>query len=93
MLFRSKHVSRKYHLIRQFVGEGQIRLCKVHTDMNVSDLLTKTLSLAKHVQHREAMCVKLLLQTIIIDSSASGRLLEICPRDNNKCVIIHISVS
>ena len=58
---KNKHVSRKYHLIRQFVGEGEIRLCKVHTDMNVSDPLTKTLSLAKHVQHREAMGVKLLL--------------------------------
>ena len=43
---KNKHVSRKYHLIRQFVGEGEIRLCKVHTDMNVSDPLTKTLSLA-----------------------------------------------
>ena len=45
----------------QHIGEGEIRLCKVHTDMNVSDPLTKTLSLAKHVQHREAMGVKLLL--------------------------------
>ena len=58
---KNKHVSRKYHLIRQFVGEGEIRLCKVHTDMNVSDPLTKTLSLAKHVQYREPMGVKLLL--------------------------------
>ena len=58
---KNKHVSRKYHLIRQFVGEGEIRLCKVHTDMNVSDPLTKTLALAKHVQHREAIGVKLLL--------------------------------
>ena len=58
---KNKHVSRKYHLIRQFVGEGEIRLCKVHTDMNVSDPLTKTLSLAKQVKHREAMGVRLLL--------------------------------
>ena len=42
---KNKHVSRKFHLIRQFVGEGSIKLCKVHTDMNVSDPLTKTLLL------------------------------------------------
>ena len=58
---KNKHVSRKYHLIRQFVGEGGIILCKFHTDMNVLDPLTKTMSLAKHVQPREAMGVRLLL--------------------------------
>ena len=58
---KNKHVSRKYHLIRQFVGEGEIRLCKVHTDMNVSHPLIKTLSLAKYVQHREAIRIRLLL--------------------------------
>ena len=58
---KNKHVSRKFHLIRQFVGEGNIRMCKIHTDENVSDPLTKTLSLAKHVKHREAMGVRLLL--------------------------------
>lgn len=56
-----KHVSRKFHLIRHFVHEESIRMCKFHMDMNVSDLLTKTLSRAKHVQHRDAMGVRLLL--------------------------------
>jgi len=58
---KNKHVSRKFHLIRQFIGEGNIRMCKVHTDMNVADPLTKTLSLSKYVKHREAMGVRLLL--------------------------------
>ena len=39
--------------------------------MNVSDPLTKTLSLAKHVQHREAMGVKLLSHPTY--KSAQGR--------------------
>ena len=58
---KNKHVSRKFHLIRQFVGEGNIKMCKIHTDENVSDPLTKTLSLAKHVKHQEAMGVRLLM--------------------------------
>ena len=57
---KNKHVRRKYHIIRQFVNEGDIRMCKIHTDLNVADLLTKPLTLAKHEQHREAIGVKLL---------------------------------
>ena len=49
-----------------YTGEDTLSLhdalpiCKIHTDENVSDPLTKTLSLAKHVKHREAMGVRLL---------------------------------
>ena len=57
---KNKHVSRKYHLIRGFVGEGEIRLCKVHTDMNVSDPLTKPMLRAKNEQHRNAIGLRLL---------------------------------
>jgi hypothetical protein len=42
------------------VYEGEIKLCKVHTDMNVADPLTKPLSLAKHVKHRESIGVRQL---------------------------------
>jgi hypothetical protein len=27
----------KYHLIRMYVEEGEIKLCKIHTDLNVAD--------------------------------------------------------
>ena len=57
---KNKHVQRRYHLIRQFVNEGDIKMSKVHTDLNVSDPLTKPLPLAKHEQHREAIGVRLL---------------------------------
>ena len=57
---KNKHVQRRFHLIRQFVSDGDIRLCKIHTDLNVSDPLTKSLSLTKHELHREAIDVRLL---------------------------------
>ena len=57
---KNKHVQRWYHLIRQFVNDGDIKMCKIHTDLNVSDPLPKPLSLAKHEQHREAIGVRLL---------------------------------
>jgi hypothetical protein len=55
---KNKHILCKYHLIREYVDEGEIKLCKIHTDLNVADPLTKPLSLAKHVQHREAIGVR-----------------------------------
>ena len=57
---KNKHVQRRYHLIRQFVNEGDIKMSKVHTDLNVSDPLTKPLPLVKDEQHREAIRVRLL---------------------------------
>jgi hypothetical protein len=57
---KNKHVQRRYHLIRQFVNEGDIKMSKVHTDLNVSDPLTKPLTLAKHERHRNAIGVRLL---------------------------------
>jgi hypothetical protein len=40
------------------VDEGEIKIFKIHMDLNVVDPLTKPLSLAKHVQHREAIGVR-----------------------------------
>jgi hypothetical protein len=43
---KNKHILRKYHLIQEYVDEGEIKLCKIHTDLNVANPLTKLLSLA-----------------------------------------------
>jgi hypothetical protein len=40
---KSKHVLRHYHLIRKIINRGDVKVCKVHTDQNVVDLLTKPL--------------------------------------------------
>jgi hypothetical protein len=38
-----KLVLRRYHLIRKIINQGDVKVCKVHTDQNFVDLLTKPL--------------------------------------------------
>jgi hypothetical protein len=57
---KSKHIERRYHLIRQFVRDGNINVCKVHTDANVVDPLTKPLPMPKHEAHVRAMGLRCL---------------------------------
>ncbi|WVZ70731.1 hypothetical protein U9M48_019374 [Paspalum notatum var. saurae] len=37
---KSKHILRRYHLIREIIDRGDVKICKVHTDLNVADPLT-----------------------------------------------------
>ena len=39
----AKHILRRFHVIRQYIKEGDIKTCKVHKDLNVADPLTKPL--------------------------------------------------
>ena len=41
---RTKHIKRRFNSIRDQVKEGDIEFCKIHTDLNVVDSLTKPLS-------------------------------------------------
>ncbi|KAJ9558522.1 hypothetical protein OSB04_013136 [Centaurea solstitialis] len=41
---KSRHVLRKYHLIREIIGRGDVRICKIPTEENVADPLTKPLA-------------------------------------------------
>ena len=56
----AKHILRRFHMIRQYIREGEIKICKVRTDLNVEDPLTKHLSRAMHDQHRDAIGVRFL---------------------------------
>jgi hypothetical protein len=38
-----KPILRRYHVIRYYVKDGRIRICKAHTDLNVADPLMKPL--------------------------------------------------
>jgi hypothetical protein len=38
---KNKHVLRKFHLIQEIIRRGDIKICKVHTDLNIADPLTK----------------------------------------------------
>jgi len=55
---KSKHILRHYHLIREIINRGDVKICKVHTDLNMADLLTKLLPQAKHETHIRAMCIR-----------------------------------
>ena len=55
---KNKHVLRKFHLIREFIRRGEIKICKIHTDLNVADPLTKALPQPKHESHVRAMGIR-----------------------------------
>jgi hypothetical protein len=40
---KNKHVLRKFHLIREFIRQDEIKMRKIHTDSNVVYPLTKAL--------------------------------------------------
>ena len=56
---KTKHINRKFHIIRDYITDGDLKISKVHTDLNVADPLTKPLPRAKHDQHLSAMGVRL----------------------------------
>ena len=58
---KSKQIERRYHKIREFVDKGYVKVCRIHTDLNVSDPMMKPLPRAKHEEHRLAIGVKELM--------------------------------
>ena len=57
---RTEHIKRCFNSIREQVKDGDIEICKIHTDLNVADPLTKPLSQAKHDQHQDSMDVRFI---------------------------------
>ena len=55
---KMKHIKVRFHVIREYVKNGDIKICKVHIDLNVADPLTKALPRAKHDLHQDAMGVR-----------------------------------
>ena len=52
---KTKHILRKYHLIREFIERGDVKMCKVATELNTADPLTKALPQPKHERHCNAL--------------------------------------
>jgi len=44
---KTKHISVKYHYIRDTIAAGEVTVKKVHTSENPTDMLTKPLPIAK----------------------------------------------
>jgi len=55
---RAKHILRRYHLIREINERGDIHICKVHTNDNIADPLTKALSQQKLEGHTSSMGIR-----------------------------------
>ena len=55
---KSRHILRKAHLIRDYVEQKEIALCKIGTDDNISDPLTNALPHSKHEGHIISMGIK-----------------------------------
>ena len=57
---RTKHIKRRFNSILDQLKEGDMEICKIHTDLNIADPLTKPLSRAKHDQHQDSMGVRII---------------------------------
>ena len=55
---KSKHVMRKFHIIREFVERGDVQISKIATEDSVADPLTKPLSQSKHESHTAAIGIR-----------------------------------
>ena len=51
----SKHIDRKYHVIRSFIEEGHVEICKIASEDNMADPFTKALPAKVFEKHVEAM--------------------------------------
>ena len=58
---RSKHILRRFHLIREIIERGDVKICRVHTDDNVVDPLTKPLPQLKHDSHTRSISIQFML--------------------------------
>ncbi|KAJ9560030.1 hypothetical protein OSB04_005190 [Centaurea solstitialis] len=57
---KSRHVLRKYHFIREIIGRGDVRICKIPIEDNVADPLTKPLARVKHEAHANSIGMQYL---------------------------------
>jgi hypothetical protein len=55
---KAKHVLQCYHLIREIISRGDVKVCKMHIDHNVVDSLTKPLPQPKHEAHMRSMNIR-----------------------------------
>ena len=74
---RSKHVLRRYHLIREIIGRCDVIIEKVPTDHNIYDPLTMLLPQKKFDSH--VLC-PMVVDIKAIGFRSSGRLLEKCSK-------------
>ena len=55
---RTRHILRKYHVVREIIERGDVRIMKIGTEDNVADPLTKPLTQIKHERHARSIGMK-----------------------------------
>ncbi|PKI36625.1 hypothetical protein CRG98_042978 [Punica granatum] len=55
---RSKHILRRFHLIREIVDRGDVKICRIPTNKNLADPLTKPLVQSKHKAHTRSLGIR-----------------------------------
>ena len=55
---RSKHIERRYHLIREIVARGDVEVKQISTHDNIADPFMKTLSIRVFEKHLEGLGIK-----------------------------------
>jgi len=58
---KRKHIVWQFYLIREFIDRGEIKICKIHMDLNISDSLTKPLPQPKHERHTSVIGIRYIL--------------------------------
>ena len=54
----SKHIERRYHVIRDIIAKGNVEVMKISTHDNIVDPFTKTLSIKEFEKHLEGLGVR-----------------------------------
>ncbi|KAL0293992.1 UNVERIFIED_CONTAM: Retrovirus-related Pol polyprotein from transposon RE1 [Sesamum radiatum] len=57
---RSKHILRRYHLLRETVARGDCSMDRVSSAENTADPLTKPMSQVAHTQHLDNMGLRIM---------------------------------
>ena len=57
---RSKHILMRFHVIREIIERRDVKICRVHTDDNVADPLTKPLPQSKHDSHTRLIGIRFM---------------------------------
>ena len=55
---RTKHILRRFHLVREMIDRGDVKICKVAGEDNVADPLTKPLARVIHERHVSSMGIR-----------------------------------
>ena len=55
---RSKHIDIKYHVIREYIKEGHIKLYYIPSDENPADMFTKVLGRVKFEKFRNMLGIE-----------------------------------